>query len=234
MAFLLGRVVTHVVAHDVLDYAQRQQELEQERRRQARAMPGVTLQIVAEATVRSGPRLTSQIVGELFPGERVTAVAEEREEDGHQRVCIGEGRWISRVTRRGNVLAQQLSQPEEPMSSSMVAHEMAIPPVNAPDVSHAARRAVAGGGAQHTTRAEAGESNARGDDSSFDPSILSDLQGQSGAEVARAVVALVAGFVCVGWTIGQLGWGVDNIVSTWRWAWWLWFLLCWYLASTYM
>ena len=162
MAFLLGRVVTHQVGHGVLDYAQRQQELQQEQRQ-----------------------------------------------------------------------AQQLSQPEEPMSPSMVAHEMAIPPVNAPDVSYTGR-AVAGGGAQHTTRTEARESNTRSDDSSVDPGLLSDLRGQTLAQVCRAFVPLVAGFVCTGLIISLLHWEVDNIDPAWRWVWWVWFLSCWYLCSAYM
>ena len=37
---------------------------------------------------------------------QVVLVLEERQEDGHERVRIGDDRWISRVTDKGKVLAQ--------------------------------------------------------------------------------------------------------------------------------
>jgi hypothetical protein len=66
---------------------------------------GANLRIIATATVRDGARISSQKIGELAPGDVVT-VTEERTEDAHMRVCIGEGRWISRVLKDGKVLAE--------------------------------------------------------------------------------------------------------------------------------
>lgn len=43
----------------------------------------------------------------LNEGQTVT-VMEERQHDGHERIRIGEGRWISRVTSKGTVLAQPI------------------------------------------------------------------------------------------------------------------------------
>ena len=102
----------------------------------------MTLQIVEHVNVRSGPRVGhSNKVGELHPGELVTVVAEEIQVDGHQRVCIGEGRWISRITARGSekAVAQQLLQ-------GPGAHVMATPPMNTSSVSYTCTSGGGGGG----------------------------------------------------------------------------------------
>jgi len=63
--------------------------------------------IRAHATVRSDVAVASPKVGDHYPNETVT-LFEERLADGHVRLKIGEGRWISRVTRAGNVLTEQI------------------------------------------------------------------------------------------------------------------------------
>ena len=185
---LAGRVVINSAVHGAIDIANDVSEREQQRRQQTRVSPGMTLQIVALTTVRSGPRVGhSQEVGELHPGELVTVVAEEIQVDGHQRVCIGEGRWLSRITARGTELAQQLQGPGAPM--------VAPPPVNTPSVSYTGGGGGgggggSGGGAQQVTRA----GNA--------PVCLLD-------ETGRLWVAVICGFVGYygfWWTFYRITW----------------------------
>ena len=71
------------------------------------ATVGMQMIIRAHATVRSGVAVASSKVGDHYPNETVT-VFEERLADGHVRLKIGEGRWISRITPAGNVLAEQI------------------------------------------------------------------------------------------------------------------------------
>lgn len=88
---------------------------------------GAKLRIIATATVRDGARISSKKIGELAPGDVVT-VTEERTEDGHMRVCIGEGRWISRVLKDGKVLAEladtEVGQTANPVAAVGVAQAM--------------------------------------------------------------------------------------------------------------
>ena len=88
---------------------------------------GAKLRIIATATVRDGARISSKKIGELAPGDVVT-VTEERTEDGHMRVCIGEGRWISRVLKDGKVLAEpadaEVGQTSNPVAAVGVAQVM--------------------------------------------------------------------------------------------------------------
>ena len=112
------------------------------------SVDGMNLQIVEEATVREGAPITSKKVGSLAAGEVVT-VTEERQVGGHQRVCIGQDRWISsRISggKNGKVLAEpmmQPMQPMQPMQQQMMQQPMVAPvmaaPVNTPNP-------VAGGG----------------------------------------------------------------------------------------
>lgn len=65
-----------------------------------------TLRIVEKATVRSGPGVSSKKrVPSMQVGD-IVQVYEQRQVDGHQRVRIGQSRWISRVTASGTVLTE--------------------------------------------------------------------------------------------------------------------------------
>jgi hypothetical protein len=79
---------------------------------------GCNLIITELATVRSGVRISSKKVGDLQPGQIVTAFAEQQV-DGHIRVLIGDNMWISRITAKGTQLAEICSEPEpEPTTAA--------------------------------------------------------------------------------------------------------------------
>eukprot|EP01047_Picozoa_sp_COSAG01_P032317 COSAG01_NODE_2328_length_7893_cov_2.389017_2_plen_1888_part_00 len=61
------------------------------------------LLVVGECAVRLAVEVDSKKVGTLQPGSVVDVVGEEVF-GGHRRVKIAEGRWVSRVTKKGNIL----------------------------------------------------------------------------------------------------------------------------------
>ena len=58
----------------------------------------------AKATVRNKVSVSSKEVRVLEPGTIVTVI-KQRNSGGHRRAQIGDGEWISLVTKRGRVLA---------------------------------------------------------------------------------------------------------------------------------
>lgn len=66
--------------------------------------PAGMRRVLARAVVRDGPEVWSATaLGELEPGDYVEAL-EERICEGHRRVRIGDGIWVSRVTKSGRLL----------------------------------------------------------------------------------------------------------------------------------
>lgn len=59
--------------------------------------------VVAKATVRVDVAVNSAEVGTMFPGQHVT-VLETAKKNGHVRVRVGPGQWISSCTKLGSHL----------------------------------------------------------------------------------------------------------------------------------
>lgn len=62
-----------------------------------------------------GSGTNSKNVGKLKKGKVVTAL-EICQQDGHERVRIGQDQWISRITDNGTILAQPMSQQDRPVT----------------------------------------------------------------------------------------------------------------------
>jgi hypothetical protein len=84
----------------------------------------ISMVAVAEATVRSGISIHSEAVGLLKPGS-VVDVLSEGVSDGHKRVQIEPGRWVSSVTARGHVLLTVVNRSNP---GSVVAISVPCPP----------------------------------------------------------------------------------------------------------
>eukprot|EP01044_Picomonas_judraskeda_P002634 COSAG03_NODE_194_length_10851_cov_22.306920_6_plen_217_part_00 len=87
-------------------------------------MSGLTLTVVKRAVVRQSASVRSNEVEVLMPGDTVQVI-HQVECDQHVRVCIGQDRWVSRVTGAGTIL---LREPYDPHPSSIPAADPVYEP----------------------------------------------------------------------------------------------------------